>query len=264
LRRIIIICTAAAVLIGATAAYAAFSNSYGAAFAFHGGKTGPISFDQTYTAAGAGGNRAAPLIDIKSSIDGLKADGKDFPKCTIAMINSGIAQHLNDKVCPKGSLIGEGPVNSLLGPATDLSVAGSPCNPYLRVYNGGQSGGKVFQTYFFVVAPDKPGYSCVTLKTGASAPYLGTVTQQGGKMVTDVPLPPDVSTAAGNLTGVYGSLIKEHLLWKKIPKVVGGKTVSPAMSVACKGGKHHWSVRYTAVDNSGVPQTNTVSGDSHC
>ena len=82
-----------------------------------------------------------------------------------------------------------------LGAATTLVGAGTPCNPFLHVYNGGK--GKL--VFFFVIIP--PKYTCATLKTGASAPYSGTVTQQGKNLVIDVPLPPDVSTSAGGLNG---------------------------------------------------------------
>jgi hypothetical protein len=266
LRRIIITGTAVAVLVAATAAYAAFNNTYTANFVFHGGagsasKPVPVSFDQTYGANGTAGNRAAPLIDIKSTIYGLKADGKDFPKCTAAMINTGISSGMNDAICPKGSLIAQGSVTAQLGPSSSLAAPGSPCHPYLRVYNGGPG----LQTYFFVVAPQAPPqYTCVTLKTGASAPYVGHVSQSHGSLVTDVPLPPDVSTKAGGLNGVYGSLVIEHLTWFKMSKRVHGKTVALTSSFACKHGKHPWSVQYTAVDNTGSTQTKTVTGSSSC
>src|SRR5947209_4237438 len=73
-------------------------------------------------------------------------------------------------------------------------------------------------------------------------------------LVTDVPLPPDVSTKAGGLTGVYGSLIKEALTFKKLSTKVKGKTVGFNESFACKKGKRPYVVQYTSVRN-GVKET---------
>ena len=79
------------------------------------------------------------------------------------------------------------------------------------------------EVFFFVIIP--PKYTCGGLTTGAAAPYTATVKQVGKYMVQDTPLPPDVSTRAGNLKGIYGSLIAEHLNWKNLTTKVKGKTV---------------------------------------
>ena len=46
-------------------------------------------------------------------------------------------------------------------------------------------------------------------------PYPGFVKQQGKNQVTDVPLPPFVSTKVAGVPNFYGSLIKEVLTFKK-------------------------------------------------
>jgi hypothetical protein len=264
LRRIIIIGTALAVLGAATAAIAATQlNSYTAGFGFSPSKAGtkskpvPVGFTQSLGAKSlTAGNRAAPLVDIKTTIYGLTANAGAFPICTDKQIT---ADQLKwDKACPKGSLVAQGPVNAKLGPGTTLVGAGTPCNPYLHVYNGGK--GKLW--FFFNIIP--PKYTCATLKTGASAPYPGFVKQVGKNLVTDVPLPPDVSTSAGGLQGVYGSLILENLKWAKLSKKVKGKTVGFQQSVGCKNGKRPWSVVFTAVNNGAKLPPVTVSGSSKC
>jgi len=250
LRQIIIIGTALAVLAGASAAFAAGAlNSYTASFSFSPTSAGsakspvPVGFVQTLGAASTTpGTRAAPLVDIKTTIYGLTANAQDFPTCSPTKIE---ANHLLwNKACPKGSLVASGPVSSILGPPTPLSLAGSPCHPFLSVYNGG----KGLLVYFFSVTPQAPGHICVGLKTGISSlPYLGHVKQVGKNLVQDVPLPPDVSTNAGNI-GAYAALIGETLHWNKLTTKVHGKTVGFQSSVACKGNKRPWSVIYTSVD----------------
>ena len=89
MRRIIIIGTALAALVFAAAAYA-FVNSYaGTAMKFSPNKTGskkkPAALGWTQTLAAANntsGDRAAPLIDIKTLMYGIKVDQKDFAKCS--------------------------------------------------------------------------------------------------------------------------------------------------------------------------------------
>jgi hypothetical protein len=277
LRRIIIIGTAVAVLVSASAASAAL-NKYGADFKFtpttagSASKPVPVGFVQTLAVAsvqcpGDPGTKAslncsiarpAPLVDIKTTIYGLVSNAKYFPKCSAAKIES---NHLKwDKACPKGSLVATANVDSSIGPDTTLVGAGAPCHPFLSVYNGGPG----LLVYFFSVTPQAPGHACVTLKTGAAAPYFGKVTQQGKNLVQDVPLPPDVSTEAGGLKGAYGSLIFETLKWRKLTTKVHGKTVGFQSSVACKRGKRPWSVKYTAV-NQGVKQPPiTVPGSNKC
>jgi hypothetical protein len=263
-RRTIIIGTAIAMLVGASAAFAAF-NTYGAGYKFSPTKAGsaqspvPMGLTQTLLASGTNGNHAAPLIDLKTTIYGVKANGKNFPTCSA----SKIAAMKSDSFCPSKALVAQGTVNSQLVARSAPKGGAAPCNPYLHVWNGGQ--GKV--TFFFVIIPSK-GYTCATLSTGSSAPYFGRVTQQGKNMVLDVSLPPDVSTQAGGLTGVYGALIKEVLKWNKLSTRVNGKTVGYLESVGCKSGKRPWSQQYTAVNYPSQPggskSTQTVTGSAKC
>jgi hypothetical protein len=269
LRRIIIISTAIAVLIGASAAYASFNN-YSASFRFSPTKAGstkspvPVGFTQTYNAFGTNGDLAAPLTDIKTSIYGLKADAKDFPTCSASKISA----LKSDSFCPKKALVAQGPVNSTLVPSKTPKGPGSPCNPYLHVWNGGVGKGGVGKvTFFFVIIPSK-GYSCGALTTGAAAPYFGTVKQHGKYLVTDVFLPPDVSTQAAGLKGIYGALTRTVLHWAKLTTRVKGKTVAYQESFGCQGGKRPWSMSFKATNfptaPGGTTSTKQVSGSANC
>ena len=273
MRRIITIGTALAVLVGAGVAYAASSDpdTFTASLTFSPSKAGsakkpsPFAMHEVWTAKSNNSNNAAPLTHIVQKVYGIKVDTKDFPKCTDAMINNGGKTGKWDKVCPKGSLVAEGPVNSTL---TDPNhpTQGGPCNPYLHIYNGG--GNKV--VFFFVSGPFSPNpakYQCAGTTTGTSAPpYDGTMSYKNGFAVTDIPLPAYVSTHAGNLP-VYASLIRLDVNFKKLTKRVKGKTVGYQQSVACKGGKRPWSFTFSAVNFPGVsPSTMTqvVSGSAKC
>jgi hypothetical protein len=216
----------------------------------------PVGFTQSLSAFGTGGNRAAPLKELKTTIYGLVSHGKYFPTCSA----SKIAQMKSDSFCPKKALVAQGGVFAQLGAATVPAAAGTACNPYLHVWNAGQ--GKL--TFFFLIIP--PKWTCATLSTGASAPYPGTVKNKGKNLVIDVPLPPDVSTQAGGLTGVYSALLNESIKYAKQTTKVKGKKVGYFESVGCKKGKRPWSQLFKAQNFTppGGTGTQTLSGSAKC
>lgn len=258
-RTLIIAGTTLAVLAGATAAFAAAGlNTYTASLKVSPTKAGSakspasVGFTENYGAANAtAGNRAAPLVDIKTKIYGFVSNGKDFPTCD----GTKISVMKTDSFCPPKALVATGPVNALLG-SPDLSKMGSPCNPFLHVWNGGQ--GKLW--FFFTTSAS---HYCLGLKTGSTRAYPGFIKQQGKFMVTDVPLPSYVSTSVAGIPMYYGSLIKEVLTFKNVTTKVHGKTVGSTESVGCKAGKRPWSVSFTAV-LMGQTETKTVSGSAAC
>ena len=273
MRRIIIIGAAAAVLIGAGAAYGAGGfNSYTASNTFSPSGAGslakpsPFARHEVYTAQG-NGQQAGPLTHIVERFYGVVTDGKDFPVCTAKMINSAGNTKGWNKVCPKGSIIAQGPVRSLFVPSNSPSGPAVPCNPYLYVFNGGQG----VQVDFFTEFPFAPGpqYNCAggAVKTGAAAAYNTYLTRRGGYLVDTVPLPANVSTSAGGLTGIYASLIKLDLTYKKLTKKVHGKTVAYEASIACRKGQRPYSYTFTAQNYQGQSpstETKTVSHSSKC
>jgi len=261
-RRTIIIGTAIAMLVGASAAFASF-NTYSASFKFSPTKAGssskpvPVGFLQELGAGGTSGNRAAPLTDLKDTIYGLKANGKLFPTCSL----NKIATAKNDNVCNPKAEIASGTVNSLLGAAVQPKSAGTPCNPGLDVWNAGAN-----KVVFFFTA--KSATQCGGLQTGATAPFYGFVSYHGKNMVLDVPQPQDISVKVANLTGVYSSLILEKLTWRKLTTKVKGKTVGFLESIGCKSGKRPWKQQFSALNYPGQPggttSTQTVTGSAKC
>jgi hypothetical protein len=261
-RRTIIIGTAIAMLVGASAAFAAF-NTYSASFTFSPTKAGssskpvPVGFQLVYHAGGTNGNRAAPLTDLKTTTYGLVSNGKYFPTCSL----NKIATAKNDNVCNPKAEVATGTVNSLLGAAILPKSAGTPCNPGLDVWNAG--GNKV--VFFFTA---KSATQCGGLQTGATAPFYGYVSYQGKNMTLDVPQPRDISVKVANLTGVYSSLILEKLTWFKLTTKVKGKTIGYLQSIGCKAGKRPWKQSFSARNYPGQPggttSTQTVVGSAKC
>jgi hypothetical protein len=267
LKRIVIIGTAVAVLVGAAAAYAAFNNYSGSNLAFApkgaGSAKSPkiVNMTETLKVAAPAGDRAAPLKNIKVMVYGVRTNGNLFPTCTDSQIVKNKTKF--EKACNPKSRVAQGPVNSLLGSSTDPSASGgTACNPYLRVFNGGKN----TQVFFFTTTPDAPGpqFNCANLPTGATPPYDGHISYQGKYWVLNVPLPPSVSTDVAN-AGLYGSLIKEVL--RPIPQTtkVNGKTRGYMESIACKGKTRPYKIIFTAKNyNSNTFETQTVSGSAPC
>ncbi len=264
MRRLVVIATALAVLAAAASAFAATGglNDYtGSTLKFSPNKAGSgaapaaIGFTENYVANGTGGNRTAPLTDIKTTVYGLKSDGKDFPTCSLAKIGNA----KSDAGCPKGALIATGSITAQLGPAepTEQSTAipTVPCTPLLHVWNAGQ--GKV--VFFFVVTAT---HTCGPIQTGGVTPFAGAVKNVGKNLVLNTPIPNGVSFP---ITGVEGSLTGETLHYLKVSKTVNGKSVVYQGSTACKSGKRPYSIAFTAETGPGGTQaTQTVSGTQKC
>ncbi|OAI39672.1 hypothetical protein AYO39_00350 [Actinobacteria bacterium SCGC AG-212-D09] len=252
--------TAVAVLVGATAAYAAFNNYQGTKLTFHNNQAGSskhphgFSMAEHLQANAPAGDRAAPLFNIKVTIYGVKLDAGKLPTCSDAKIEQNKVKPTG--ACPTGSLIGNGLVNSLLGPGTDPSASkGTACNPHLNVFNGGPS----TQVFYFYTNSSS---DCGGLTTGSTAPYDGHISYKNGNAIVNIPLPPDISTKVAGQPNFYGSLIKETI---NFPTKVNGKGYMT--SIKCKNGKRPWSVQYEAKGYSttgGATETQTVSGSQPC
>jgi hypothetical protein len=253
------------VLCAAVSAYAATGglNTYGATLKFSPNAAGSgkapaaIGFTESYTAGGTGGNRTAPLTDIKTTVYGAVSNGKSFPTCSFAKISAA----KSDAGCPKGAEIATGSITAILGPETDTSASApgtAPCDPLLHVWNAGQ--GKV--VFFFV--DQGPSHLCASgaIMTGQVGPYTGTVKTVGKNLVLDTPVPAYVSFP---LAGVEGSLTSLTLHYLKATTTVHGKSVAGIASVGCKAGKRPYSVTFTAESAPGAaPQSSTVTGTQKC
>jgi hypothetical protein len=256
LKRIVIIGTALAVLVGATAAYAAYNNYAGTTTKVSKGvgtKKKPVglSMVQTLNASAPTGERAAPLTNIKTTLYGVKLDAGKLPVCTDAKI-------LQNKVsptgaCPKGSLIATGVVNALLGPGTNNAASsGTPCNPHLNVFNGGPNK----QIFYFWT---KSSSDCGGLTTGATAPFDGHISYKNGNVVVNIPQPTDISTKVAGQPNFFSSLIHEVLSY---PKKVKGKGYM--VGVGCKAHKRPWTATFTSHTYTGGSETSKVSGTTPC
>jgi hypothetical protein len=259
LKRIVVVVTALVVLGAAASAYAAI-NTYSATYNFTSKKAGtaskpsPTSFTQNIKVKpGTAGNRTGVLLNIKTTIYGLKVNGKDFPTCSA----SKIAAAQNDTSCAKGAAVASGSIQATLGNTKDFSSPGQACNPLLHVWNAGQ--GKL--VFFFV---DTGSHQCLggSLHTGQVGPWTGTYKNQGKNLVIDIPIPKTVDYPLGVNGGEVGSLSQEFLKWS----TQSAKGKHSIASVACKGKTRPYSTTLTSTLPTAGPakETKTVKGSAPC
>jgi hypothetical protein len=200
------------------------------------------------------GDVGAPLVNIRTTTYGLKANGRYFPKCTPNQINESNGHNGKwNAVCVKGSLVASGQVKAALtNPSSKLAGPGAPCALGLWVYNGGL--GKL--TFFFTTTPER----CDGLTTGAATAWTGTIGEAGRTLVTNVPEAADVSYDAGNIN-LFGSLERETLTFKKMTVRHGGKLIPFFASLGCQKGERPFSVTYTATASNSPSSANESRGE---
>jgi hypothetical protein len=257
MRTAVIAATALVALLAAGVAMAATLNTYTATIAAKQSGAGtakkPVALGlvEKLAAKPVTTANAYPLTDIKLTLPDVKFNDKGFPVCSAATITAAS----NDSGCPKGALVASGDVTAALWSPSTPSAAGASCNPVLDIWNAGNA--KL--TYFFKIPA---GHQCAGLQTGAVPAWTGTMKESGSTLTSDTPLPPPVSTNAGNL-GLYSSLEAETLTYYKLTAKVGGKTVPFFESVGCVAGKRPYTVTYTATNGSTSAST-AVKGSGKC
>jgi hypothetical protein len=265
MRRKLVVTTALLCLFTAGAAYAAGPvsappNTYTGNFVVPNAtgspaKPVPASLVETLSMGSiTSGKVGAPLVNIRTTTYGLKANGQYFPKCIPNQINEDNGHNGKwNAVCAKGSLVASGHVQAALtSPSADLAGPGAPCSLGLWVYNGGA--GKL--TFFFTTAPEQ----CDGLTTGAATAWTGTVADVGKTLVTNVPEAADVSYDAGNIH-LFGSLETEKLTFKQQTVRHAGKLVPFFASIGCQKGARPFSVTYTATTSNSPSSANESTGE---
>jgi hypothetical protein len=234
----------------------------------------PGAIHELWTANGSNGHQTAPLTHIVARMYGIKTDAKDFPTCTAKTINTAGNSGGWNQVCPKGSEIASGPVNSLFVPYNDATAQNPPhCNAWLSIYNGGVQNGTQVQVFFFSEYPDAPGpqYSCVSgaEPTGAAPAYNGYATNPSSAnhntWSINIPVPVYVCTAA--CQGWAISLVKLNVVYAKLTDEKNGHTVAYEESIGCKKGERPYSFTFYAQNYQGqspAHQTTTVSHTTTC
>ena len=164
------------------------------------------------------GLRAAPLTDIKITTPDARFNWKPIPTCS-AREDHRVAKR--DRGCPKGAPLASGTVTADARPDEPRASPRAPA-PTDRLHPAPRHlerrRRKVVELLFVITAAPVRRAA-----DGRDRAVRGTVASRATRSSQDAPLPPDVSTNAGNL-GTYDSLTTTSLKWSKITAKVKGKT----------------------------------------
>lgn len=195
-------------------------------------KPAPFVGSYEYRNADTDGGRPLTPTSWAWKWNGVVINGKGFPTCTPEQIDA--AQ--SDAVCPKGSLVGEGPFEALLGPESDTKANTSCTGKSVRIYNSGPA----TQTFLLV----GPGTKCAGV--GYLPPIAMKLKTSGGSTTSTVVLPTNITHP---LPGVAGALPLYAMKYKKLSRKSGGKTIYYMSSTSCKGTR---KITWTAKDPAGT------------
>jgi hypothetical protein len=174
-----------------------------------------VTFNYTVKPAVAG-NLAAPVSTYKIHFNGLKFNTKKAAKGKYCKAQA-ITDAQSDSACPKGTHVGTGKVNALVGHAGTPVDPASKCNLDLDVYVGGPSSLALF---LHGARPD----CLITINHAIDAKLK--VDSTGTSLTFTVPATPLLHAAPGLDTGVTS-------VSSKIDKGSGDKGVFT--STGCKG-----------------------------
>jgi hypothetical protein len=199
--------------------------------------------------------RGSPIQIYAIGSEGLVTYPKSFPTCTFAQTNSATVS----SKCKKAKT-GGGLVQALVGPPSDLTLAGSlTCNIKLTLYNISGAGSKGGMSIRLDVEPPAPPAGSRTL--GCLTPVHQAIkakfvtTKIGGLPASELrfTVPDELLHPAGldNVVQNNESLIKKWVAKKRVK----GDKVGYYSAIGCKGGKR--TIRSTFTSEDGVKKTAT-------
>jgi hypothetical protein len=180
-------------------------------------KPKPVGVKFNYTVAEAAGNLASPVKTYKIHLDGVKGNGAFVKKkCAASKLNA--MSTPDDSTCPKGSQVGSGTVNALVGSAGQpIDATTAKCKLDLRIYAGTS---KSLTLFLFGELP-----TCIAPINQAIDAKL-TSDSTGGSLTFTVP-----PTLLHPVTGLDVSVTDVTSTIKKLGKGTKGLFTS----VGCKG-----------------------------
>jgi hypothetical protein len=126
----------------------------GGTVSVHGGtrarpKPGGLSF--TFDVSDPSGNQTAPVQTYSIMYEGGRLNTALIPGCKADAINAPATP--TTEVCPRGSQIGAGRLNALIGSAGQPVAAASPCAATLQLFNGGRGHATLFVSSELATCP---------------------------------------------------------------------------------------------------------------
>jgi hypothetical protein len=214
---------ALAVAAGAVAQTTGYDLTASTAPAKAGSKKKPVPIQLKFgLEANAGANRPTTVQNFQVAFEGLRSNGKLFPKCTADAIND--AQ--GDEGCPKGAVVGSGTVNNFAGAASNLADRSIQCDLKLTMYN---SGNKRLALFLEGAPSGNLPHCAIPISQAIDARMV----KAGGGEALRFVIP---SNLMHPVAGIDNGILRIQTTIKKRTVKKGGKRVGFFEAVGCKGG----------------------------
>jgi hypothetical protein len=246
-RTIRVLAVAAIAVLGLTALAVAQSTTtftVGGTVSVHGGtkakpKPGGLSFK--FDVSDPSGNQTAPVQTYSIMYEGGRLNTTAIPGCRADKINA-IAIPTTD-VCPKGSKIGTGKLDALIGSTGQPVASGSPCKATLELYNGGKGHATLFVSSELATCP-------VALREAIDMQYVTSGDMAGLRFTVPEMLRHQVGL---DITVTHAEAKLSRIVVKK-----GKKSIGYIESTGCKDATRDLVVTFTDETGQSFPAKASV------
>jgi hypothetical protein len=210
----------------------------------HGGskakpKPGGLSFK--FDVSDPSGNQTPPVQTYSIMYEGGRLNTTLIPGCKADAINTPATP--TPDVCPKGSKIGSGKLNALIGAAGQPVSTASPCQASLELFNGGKGHATLFVSSELATCP-------VALRQAIDMQYVTSGDMAGLKFTVPDMLRHQVGL---DITVTHAEATLNRIVVKK-----KGRKVGYIESTGCKDATRDLVVTFTDETGASFPARTTV------
>jgi hypothetical protein len=241
----VLVATALAVLGLAVVAIAQTTQyDVGGTVSVHGGtktkpKPGGLTF--SFTVSDPSGNQTPPVQTYSIMYEGGRLNTTLIPGCAASKINALTTP--DTSVCPKGSKIGSGKLDALIGSAGQPTSTASTCKASLELFNGGKGHATLFVSSELATCP-------VALRQAIDMRYVTKGDFAGLEFTVPEMLRHQVSL---DITVTHADATLSTIVKKK-----GKKKIGYIESTGCADAKRDLTVTFTDETGVSFPATTTL------
>jgi hypothetical protein len=202
-------------------------------------KPGGLTFE--FDVSDPSGNQTPPVQTYSIMYEGGRLNTTLIPGCRDTKINA-LATPSTD-VCPKGSKIGSGKLDALIGSAGQPTSTASACKASLQLFNGGKGHATLFVSSELATCP-------VALRQAIDMQYVTSGNLAGLKFT--------VPEMLRHQVGLDITVTHAEAKLDKIVKTKGKKKVGYIESTGCKDATRDLVVTFTDETGAAFPAKTTV------
>jgi hypothetical protein len=202
-------------------------------------KPGGLTFK--FDVSDPSGNQTPPVQTYSIMYEGGRLNTNLLPGCSATKINTPATPTTD--LCPKGSKIGSGKLDALIGSAGQPTSTSSPCKATLELYNAGKGHATLFVSSELATCP-------VALRQAIDMQYVVKGEFAGLKFT--------VPEMLRHQVGLDITVTHAEASLSKITKKKGKKTVGYIESTGCKDANRDLVVTFTDETGASFPAQTTL------